>query len=431
MDRQEKNTLRLILAYKIASLAIFVASLAWMVVSLNAGQWLLGVTDALLAVVALLSWILIRQRQLAAALILSEFAFLFFIIIFCLIFDTPAPTAPRVTHLYLLALSALGYINYLRTGSAVQLLLIALCMTAFIIFSSQMLVFPFAHPVPDEFRSAGTWINSILASALLCGCMYVMKLELSKGSGLVRELRLALWNEEFELFYQKQVDTNGSVIGCEALIRWKHPSRGYVPPGEFIPIAEQAGLMPQIGGWVIGEACKTLSRWQNSPAMAHLTMSINVTADQFLVRDFEQLVLDTLALHQIPVNLLKLELTESVVATDIETVIAKMNTLRAAGLTISLDDFGTGYSSLSYLRRLPLHQLKIDRSFVQEATSNSRGASLIKSIIQLGRDLDLSILAEGVETQEQFQFLKTMGCHEFQGFFFGRPTPRAQFEKDL
>lgn len=165
--------------------------------------------------------------------------------------------------------------------------------------------------------------------------------------------------------------------------------------------------------------------------MAHLTMSINVTADQFLVRDFEQLVLDTLALHQVPVSRLKLELTESVVATDIETVIAKMNALRAAGLTISLDDFGTGYSSLSYLRRLPLHQLKIDRSFVQEATSHSRGASLIKGIIQLGRDLDLSILAEGVETQEQFQFLQNMGCHEFQGFLFGRPVPRALFEQSL
>jgi len=430
LDRQEKQTLRLVLAYKITSLVIFCMGVLWSIFSLSSGQWLLALADGTMVLIALVSWLLIRFGKLSAALILSEYTFLAFAIAFCLLFDTPTATAPRVSHLYLLVLAALGYINYLRRGSWVQLLLIALCLGAFVTFSSQMLVFPFAHPVPDAFRGPGTWINAIVATALLCGCMYVMKLELSKSNGLARELKSALWNEEFELFYQKQVDGDGRIIGAEALLRWRHPGRGYVSPGEFIPVAEEAGMMPQLGSWVIADACKTLSRWRDDPALGHLTVSVNVSADQFLVSDFERLVLGTLAFHGVPPAKLKLELTESVVATDIETVVARMNALRAAGITISLDDFGTGYSSLSYLRRLPLQQLKIDRSFVQEALTSTRGSSLVKSIIQLGQDLGLRILAEGVETEEQFRFLREMGCQEFQGFLFGRPVARPQFEKD-
>ena len=422
-------TLRFVLAYKVATLVVCVASLIWMGLALHAGALLWGLTEGVLALAALVSWLLIHRGKLSMALTFSEFSFLFFAIVICLMFDTPTATAPRVTHLFLLTLAAIGYINYLRTSAVSQLLLIALSLLAFICFSSKMFVFPFAQPLPDEFRVAGTWINSTVAIGLLCCCLYVMQLEIEQGKGLARELKSALWNEEFELFYQRQVDVTGKIIGCEALMRWRPPGRGYISPGEFIPIAEQAGMMPQIGGWVIAEACKTLARWQDEPTLAHLTVSVNVSADQFLTDDFERLVLDTLALHQVPGSRLKLELTESVVVADISKVIARMNALRSAGLTISLDDFGTGYSSLSYLGRLPLHQLKIDRSFVREAVDSSRGAALISNIVQMGHDLELTMTAEGIETEEQFTFLRELGCHEFQGYLFGRPVARAEFEQ--
>lgn len=425
------HTLRLVFAYKIASLVVLGISLVWIVLALRVGAWLLFAADSLLAVIASTCWLLLYRDKYSTALVFAEFGFLVFIVMFCLVLDTPNKTAPRVSHLYLLVLAALGYFNYLRTGSWVQLTLIALSVTCFVSFSSVMLVFPFAHPVPDEFRSAGTWFNSVLATGLLCVCIHVMQMDISKGKGLVRELKSALWNEEFELFYQKQVDADGNAIGCEALLRWRHPTRGYVSPGEFIPIAEQAGMMPDIGGWVIAEACKTLSRWQNEPSTAHLMMSVNVSIDQFLVEDFDRHVMSALALHQLPASRLKLELTESVAADDIEPVIARMNALRTEGITISLDDFGTGYSSLSYLRRLPLQQLKIDRSFVEEATSSSRGASILRSIVQLGHDLELTMIAEGVETVEQFELLKELGCEGFQGFLFGKPVSRMLFEQDV
>lgn len=425
------QTLRFVFAYKIVSLVILIVSLVWIILALRAGAWLLCAADSLLAAIAATCWILLHRDNVSTALIFAEFSFFFLIVMFCLVLDTPTQTAPRVSHLYLLVLTALGYFNYLRTGSRVQMVLIVLSVICFVCFSSAMLVFPFRHPVPDEFRSAGTWFNAILATGLLCVCIHVMQMDISKVKGLVRELKSALWNEEFELFYQKQVDANGNTIGCEALLRWRHPARGYISPGEFIPTAEQAGMMPDIGAWVITEACKTLSRWQSTPPLAHLTMSVNVSLDQFLIDDFDRHVMSALALHQLPASRLKLELTESVAADDIEPVIARMNALRAQGIVISLDDFGTGYSSLSYLRRLPLQQLKIDRSFVEEATGSARGAAILRSIVQLGHDLDLTMIAEGVETTTQFTLLKKLRCEGFQGFLFGRPVSRVLFEEDV
>lgn len=423
-------TLRFLLAFKVATLVVCVFCLVWMVLALREGALLFGITEGLAALAALICWVLIQRGSLAMALTFAEFSLLAVDIVICLMFDTPTAAVPRVTHLFLLPLAALCYINYLRTGARSQLLLIALSLIAFICFSSSTFILPFAEPLPDKFRSVGSWVNASIAIGLLCCCLYVMQLHIEQGKGVIRELKSAIWNDELELFYQKQVDVTGRIIGCEALLRWKHPVRGYVSPGEFIPLAEQAGMMPQIGGWVIAEACKTLARWQDDPALAPLSISVNVSADQFLTDDFERLIFDTLALHQVSAHKLKLELTESVVVADIEKVIARMNALRAAGLTISLDDFGTGYSSLSYLGRLPLHQLKIDRSFVRDAVDSSRGAALIANIVRMGRDLELSMTAEGIETEQEFAFLRELGCHEFQGYLFGRPVSQAAFEQD-
>ncbi|MBU4527971.1 MAG: EAL domain-containing protein, partial [Hoeflea sp.] len=191
--------------------------------------------------------------------------------------------------------------------------------------------------------------------------------------------------------------------------------------------AEAAGLMPLLGGWVIQEACRTLALWSDDPALRTLTLAVNVSADQFQVDDFEASVMDTIRLHGVEPARLKIELTESVIVHDLAPVIAKIDNLRAAGIGFALDDFGTGYSSLSYLRQLPLDQLKIDRSFVKESLDTERGTALARSIVQLGLDLGFVVLAEGIETPAQHAFLRDCGCHEFQGYLFGRPMPADAF----
>jgi EAL domain-containing protein (putative c-di-GMP-specific phosphodiesterase class I) len=391
--------------------------------------WSLAVADLVLALAGVLSWCLVHWGRLNAALIVSQLAFLAIAIGFCLLFDVPDGAVPRVSHLYLLALAMLGYLNYLRKPSVLQLAVIALCLAAFIAFASANLAFPFAQPISDELRIAGSWVNVTLAVAMLCGCVHVMQLKFTQSTDMARDLQSALRNREFMIYYQPQVDRMGRVRGAEALLRWKSPKRGFVSPADFICVAEEAGLMTVIGGWVLGEACRTLAEWQRDPATRDLTLSVNVSASQFHEQGFEQAVFREIATHQIDATRLKLELTESVMVADVEAVIGKMHVLRNAGVAIALDDFGTGYSSLDYLSRLPLNQLKMDRSFILHVVENKRSASLARNILQLGRDLELDVLAEGVETEEQFQFLLDHGCHEFQGFLFGRPVPRDDFDR--
>jgi diguanylate cyclase (GGDEF)-like protein/PAS domain S-box-containing protein len=242
------------------------------------------------------------------------------------------------------------------------------------------------------------------------------------------DLRKAVFEDQLVLYYQAQVDASGRVIGAEALIRWRHPQRGLVPPGEFIPLAEETGLILPLGHWVLHQACTQLAAWALQPDKAHLTLAVNISARQFslptLVEEVLALIDDTGA----PPHKLKLELTESLLLENAEEIIAKMIALKAKGVGFSMDDFGTGYSSLSYLKRLPLDQLKIDQSFVQDIISNVNDAVIARTIVALGRSLGLSVIAEGVETEAQRDFLSESGCHAYQGYFFSRPIPLQAFE---
>ncbi|MBN9333819.1 MAG: EAL domain-containing protein [Devosia sp.] len=211
------------------------------------------------------------------------------------------------------------------------------------------------------------------------------------------------------------------------MLRWKSPDGKQVSPAEFIPAAEQAGLMGRIGYWVLQSAMRTLAEWARHEETRHLTLSVNVSASQFLEDGFERSVLSLIETFGIDPTRLKIELTESVMVANPEIVIAKMQALRAAGIGMALDDFGTGYSSLGYLRQLPLTQLKIDRSFVQSMTDNKRSATLLRGIVKMGLDLELHVLAEGVETREQVSILTQNGCQAYQGYFFGRPMPLEEF----
>jgi diguanylate cyclase (GGDEF)-like protein/PAS domain S-box-containing protein len=245
------------------------------------------------------------------------------------------------------------------------------------------------------------------------------------------DLRIGLRRGEFLVYYQPQIGADGRITGAEALVRWKHPSRGMVSPAEFIPIAEASGLILPLGQWVLETACRQLVTWSQNPAMAHLTLAVNVSARQFHHPDFVSLVLETLTSIGINPSRLKLELTESLLLDDIDDVIVKMTALKNRGIGFSLDDFGTGYSSLAYLKRLPLDQLKIDQSFVNDVLTDGNDAAITSAIVALAHSLGLSVIAEGVETEAQRKMLADQGCHAYQGYLFGRPDVVSALERLL
>jgi diguanylate cyclase (GGDEF)-like protein len=245
---------------------------------------------------------------------------------------------------------------------------------------------------------------------------------------LENDLRQGIADQQLVLYFQAQVAGAGSLCGAEVLVRWQHPVRGLVSPLEFIPLAEETKLILPLGQWVLETACAQLRTWAQSPRTAHLTLAVNVSARQFHQTDFVEQVLDTLSRAGANPQRLKLEVTESLLLTDMATVIAKMSILKAQGVNFSLDDFGTGYSSLAYLKRLPLYQLKIDRSFVNEICTDSNDAAIAQAILGMGQALGLSVIAEGLETQAQHALLTEWGCTSFQGYYFGRPMPIGEFE---
>ena len=245
---------------------------------------------------------------------------------------------------------------------------------------------------------------------------------------LERDLHQALKENQFALHYQPQVMDGGRLIGAEVLARWHHPIRGMVPPVEFIPLAEETGLILPLGQWILETACRQLVLWASQPRMANLTIAVNVSAHQIKEVDFTHQVLDTLTRTGADPKLLKLELTESLMVGNVQDIIAKMTVLKAVGLRFSVDDFGTGYSSLSYLKQLPLSQLKIDQSFVRDVLTDPNDAVIAKTIVALADSLGLHVIAEGVETKEQQDFLAGIGCHSYQGYLFSRPLPVEKFE---
>lgn len=245
---------------------------------------------------------------------------------------------------------------------------------------------------------------------------------------LEKELRQAITEGHFVLHYQPQVVDDGRVMGAEALVRWQNPERGMVLPDDFIPLAEETGLILPLGQWVLQTACAQLERWADDPNTQHLTVAINISAHQFRRPDFVEQVLACLESTGASAARLKLELTESLLANNVSAVIEKMFLLKAKGVSFSLGDFGTGYSSLSYLKRMPLDELKIDRSFVRDILSDHHDASIAKTIIALAQSLGLNVFAEGVEIEAQRDFLTAADCHAYQGFFFSKPLPVAEFE---
>lgn len=245
---------------------------------------------------------------------------------------------------------------------------------------------------------------------------------------LERDLRAALAHEQFALYYQVQVTSQSVAVGAEVLVRWHHPARGFLSPLEFIAMAEETGLILPLGDWVLRTACEQLKQWESQALLNQLELSVNVSARQFYQPDFVERVSAVICSTDINPALLKLELTESLVLNDVPDTIAKMHQLKALGVRFSMDDFGTGHSSLSYLTRLPLDQLKIDKSFLQNIGTHKANATIVQTIIGMGTNLGLEVIAEGVETTDQRDFLAAHGCHLYQGYLYSQPVPVEAFE---
>jgi EAL domain-containing protein (putative c-di-GMP-specific phosphodiesterase class I) len=255
-----------------------------------------------------------------------------------------------------------------------------------------------------------------------------MQTVVMERAALEAALRRAIDEDQLLVHYPAQVFNGARVTGAEALVRWQHPEHGLVPPAEFIPLAEETGLILAVGDKVLDTACRQLAQWATRSDRAHLSIAVNVSAQQLREENFVATVLDALARTGAEPSRLKLELTESVLVDNVEDIIGKMMLLRTKGVVFSLDDFGVGYSSLSYLKRLPLGQLKIDRSFVRDVLDDPNDAVIARAIVTLAQSLGLGVIAEGVETEAQRQFLADAGCQAYQGYLFCRPLPIEDFE---
>jgi diguanylate cyclase (GGDEF)-like protein/PAS domain S-box-containing protein len=256
-----------------------------------------------------------------------------------------------------------------------------------------------------------------------------MQAKMEARAELEKDLRGSLRLHQLMLYYQMQVDDTGRIVGAEALIRWLHPQRGLVSPAQFIPLAEEIGMILPIGDWVIEQACAQLKIWEMDPVMSKIRVSVNVSPRQLSHPYFVEQVKDAIEQTGIRPSQLKLELTESFILKDVQDAIEKMQELRWLGISFAMDDFGTGYSSLSHLKRLPLEQLKIDQSFVRDITRDKSSSMMVRTIISIASNFSLEVVAEGVENDDQFAFLRQYGCNKFQGYLFGKPVPVQEFEQ--
>ena len=255
-----------------------------------------------------------------------------------------------------------------------------------------------------------------------------MQASAERQAALENDLRAAIAEHRFELYCQPQLSVDGRLAGAEVLLRWNHPTRGLVKPDEFISLAESSGLIIQLGAMVLTESCRALVRWAGDPHLREVTLAVNVSAHQLQAPGFVDQVLSILAETGAPSQQLFLELTESVFAQNFDEACSKMNNLRAHGVCFSLDDFGTGYCSLAYLKHFPLTELKIDRSFVKDLPGETHASAIVDAVLALACTLQLDVVAEGIETDEQRDFLVARGCRLLQGYLLGEPQPIAEFE---
>jgi len=421
---------RVVRTMRMGGFALMVIGLGWALFYAVHGLWWLSLLDAAVVGLGLYSAVMSGRgfpfradRRVAVLAIL--------VLVVCvkaLCQDVPMEGHPRTVHLYLPAMAVLSMLLFrydspwLRYGAQIGSLVI------FGILSSTTYAWVDVSPLPDVAHRWTGVANGVFSVVLLFTMLYFLQSGRPSERLEERALRRALEQQQLNLAFQPQVNGQGRVFGAEALVRWRHPTQGWVMPSEFINVAETSGLILPLGRWVLEQACRQLAAWSHRTDSAAWMLSVNVSALQVYQADFVSTVEQILQRTGAPAQRLKLELTESVLLHDVDATIAKMEALKAHGIQFALDDFGTGYSSLHYLKHLPLAQVKIDQGFVADMLDNPSDAAIVVSVLGLGQRLGLEVLAEGIETVEQWQFLRDQHCTLFQGYWFAPPLPLEPFE---
>ncbi|BBP84126.1 MULTISPECIES: putative bifunctional diguanylate cyclase/phosphodiesterase [unclassified Pseudomonas] len=411
----------------LASSVMLVLGLIWAVVFSLRGLWAIVAMDAVLITSGLAVFHLTVCNKARSANLLLFSVLIVTIAGTAIVLDAPNAAAPRATHLYLLPLTLAALMAFRDEGLWLRYGVALLCLVTFTCLASSNWTPLPGHNLPDEVRTPGSWAQAGAAMAMFFALLHVLQTDAAERSVLERELQAALRERQFELHYQPQLDVTGRVIGAEVLIRWRHPQRGLLPPGEFIDHAERSGLIIPIGKWVLEQACAQLRSWADDPLRKDLCLAVNISQKQFRQASFVPEVLEMLRRHGMDASRLELELTETMLVQDLEDLTRKMSQLVEHGVSFSLDDFGTGFSSLSHLKRLPLGKLKIDRSFICDLLTDANSEAIVCSVIALGQSMGLTVIAEGVETEAQMQCLLERGCQQFQGYLLSKPLPLAAF----
>lgn len=411
----------------LASLVMVAMGLLWGLFFSSRGYWAIVVMDVTIICSGLAVFgLTLRNRARAANLILFG-ALILIVVASTLLLDPSTPAAPRATHLYLLpvAVGALMAFRdehlWLRYGMSL------FCLLLFVALAASNWRPTDLYALPDEVRITGSWLQGLVAMALFFVLLHILQSDTAERSELDRDLRAAVREGQFVLYYQPQLDDSGRVTGAELLIRWQHPQRGLLSPGEFIDHAENTGLIIPIGQWVLEQTAARLRQWRDDPLYRDLVLAVNISQKQFGQASFVAEILGLIERHGIDAQRLELELTETLIVHDLEDLTRKMTALVEQGVRFSLDDFGTGFSSLSHLKRLPLSKLKIDRSFICDVLTDGNSETIVRTVIALGQSMGMTVIAEGVETEAQRRFLVDNGCRRFQGYLLGRPMPLADF----
>lgn len=391
------------------------------------GAWAIVLMDLVLILCGLGVFILTLRHQVQRANVLLFGTMIVTVVGMTLILDSPTAAAPRATHLYLLPLAVAALMAFRDDRPWLRYGITLLCLGLFVGLAASAWS-PFgAYNLPDEVRVIGSWVQGVAAMAMLLVLLHILQSDAAERSVLDRDLQTALREQQFVLYMQPQLNSAGKVIGAEVLIRWQHPQRGLVPPAEFIDHAEKTGLIIPIGKWVLEQTCAQLRAWKDSPRFRDIGLAVNISQNQFRQATFVSEILALIETHGIDAHRLELELTETLIVQDMEDLTRKMTALVEHGVRFSLDDFGTGFSSLSHLKRLPLSTLKIDRSFICDVLTDANSKAIVRTVIALGQNMGMTVIAEGVETEAQQQFLTSNGCTRFQGYLFSKPLPLPSF----
>ncbi|MFH7043799.1 putative bifunctional diguanylate cyclase/phosphodiesterase [Paucibacter sp. JuS9] len=389
--------------------------------------WLTVLDLGLAASAGLVLW-LVQRKQVRLAGMIFLFVCLGFLLTVAGLADIPTVVAPRTLHLYMVPLTVYSVFLLQHERFAVRAAVVIIVLTCFAVLAMAPVDLAHEHFMNETQRRVGAVINVVSATVLLFMIIDIMLREAKETSALELDFARAVATGEIQAYLQAQCTADGRIVGAEALMRWRHSKRGYVSPAEFIPMAERSGLIVPAGEQIAAIVCKALHAWEDDPVLSQLTVSVNVSSAQLYSGASTTKLLGTVHEAETPPASLKFELTESMFVEDFEAVRSKMEQIRGQGIRMALDDFGTGFSSLAYLKLLPLDQIKVDQSFVRDLPGDASAAKIAATIVHLGEDLGLEVVAEGVENHAQLQALQAMGCRIFQGFLFSRPVPIEEFE---